>query len=132
MMAVRWTSARDGGASKAQRKERRSGRDRRADKDRRAGRDRRRQRRGIRDLYKTDLDRHLWSWARPGARKSGRAQDKSKGRRRTLASLVASAAGTLGAAGLSYYLWKRLREPEEPADPEHAQADLDEADFDYD
>jgi hypothetical protein len=33
------------------------------------------------------------------------------------------------AAGLSYFLYRRLREEEEPEDPEEGQADLDEADF---
>jgi hypothetical protein len=44
--------------------------------------------------------------------------------------VVASAAGALSAAGLSYFLYKRLREDELPEDPDDAQGDLDEADFD--
>ncbi len=128
MMAVRWISGPDGDAKKAGSRDRRSGEARRSGKDRPGSRGRH-HRRGIRDLYKTDLDRHLWSWVRPGARKKRREQTAQTRRRRTLAGFLASAAGTLGAAGLSFYLWKRLRSPEKPADPEHEQADLDEADF---
>ena len=54
----------------------------------------------MRDLYKTDLDRHLWAW--PKSKKPAR-------RRRTLVRLIASAAGMLGAAGLSYVAYKKLR-----------------------
>ncbi len=107
--------------------ERRSGRDRRASPERR-GRSRRDGRRSTSDLYQSDLDRHLWSWASPGAKK--RRKEKSKrARRRRFAGVVASAAGALSAAGLSYILYKRLRESELPDDPEDAQGDLDEADF---
>ncbi|UCF18558.1 MAG: hypothetical protein JSU87_11480 [Gemmatimonadota bacterium] len=128
-MAVRWISGPDGDAPKAKPGDRRSGEDRRSGKDRRGSRGRRHHRRGIRDLYKTDLDRHLWSWVQPGARKKRRQEAGQTRRRHTLAGLLASAAGTVGAAGLSYYLWKRLRTTEKSSDPEHEQADLDEADF---
>ena len=86
-------------------------------------------RRGIRDLYKTDLDRHLWSWAGPSAREKRRKEKRRRRRRRKLTGVVASAVGAVGAAGLSYFLYRRLREDERPLDPVHSQADLDEADF---
>ncbi len=85
--------------------------------------------RGIRDLYKTDLDRHFWSWASPSARNRRRKARARRRRRRTLAGIIASAAGALGAAGLSYALYRRLKEDDRPLDPEYAEADLDEADF---
>ena len=86
-------------------------------------------RRGIRDLYKTDLDRHLWSWASPSAREKRRKEKQRRRRRRKLTGVVASAVGAVGAAGLSYFLYRRLHEDERPLDPVHSQADLDEADF---
>ena len=86
-------------------------------------------RRSIRDLYKTDLDRHLWSWASPSAREKRRKEKQRRRRRRKFAGVVASAAGAVGAAGLSYFLYRRLREDDRPLDPIHSQADLDEADF---
>ena len=80
---------------------------RKKDSDRREGVDRRmsdrRKAKGrlhMRDLYKTDLDRHLWAW--PKSKKPAR-------RRRTMVRLIASAAGMLGAAGLSYVAYKKLR-----------------------
>lgn len=104
---------------------------RRRGKDRRTGRDRRKRRRDSRrstsDLYQSDLDRHLWSWATPGDKR--RRKEKSKReRRRRFAGVVASAAGALSAAGLSYILYRRLREDELPEDSDDVQ-DLDEADF---
>ncbi|KPK64975.1 MAG: hypothetical protein AMS21_05960 [Gemmatimonas sp. SG8_38_2] len=105
-------------------KERRSGKDRRAE----AAGDRK-DRGGVRELYKADLDRHLWSWARPSARQKRRKEKERRLRRRRLVGAVASAAGAVGAAGLSYFLYRRLRTDERPLDPEHAQADLEEADF---
>ncbi len=107
--------------------ERRSGRARRTGKERR-GRSRD-GRRSTSDLYQSDLDRHLWSWAGPGAKKRRKEKSRRK-RRRRFAGVVASAAGALSAAGLSYFLYKRLREDELPEDPDDAQGDLDEADFD--
>lgn len=86
-------------------------------------------RRSVRDLYKTDLDRHLWSWASPSAREKRRKEKERRQRRRKFAGVVASAAGAVGAAGLSYFLYRRLREDDRPLDPVHSQADLDEADF---
>ena len=69
-------------------------------------------RRHTRDLYKTDLDRHLWSWASPSARKEREKKRRSRARRRKVAGFVASAAGMLGAAGLSYVIYRRLRKDE--------------------
>lgn len=110
--------------------ERRSGYDRRSGKDRRAQprAPRHERRRRTRDLYKNDLDRHLWSWTSPAAeqRRKGR---KRRARRRTVAGIVASTIGAVGAAGLSVILLRSLREEDRPADPEHAEADLNEADF---
>ncbi len=105
--------------------------ERRSGKDRRTGRGRRGRsrdgRQSTEDLYQSDLDRHLWSWASPGAKR--RRKEKSKReRRRRLAGVVASAAGALSAAGLSYFLYRRLREDELPEDPDDVR-DLDEADF---
>ena len=90
--------------------------------ERRRSEGRRDGRRTIRDLYKTDLDRHLWT---PRAK---RDQEKKKRhrRRRTVAGLLASAAG---AVGLSFLLYRRLRKPARPYDPAHAEADLAEADL---
>lgn len=118
------------GAPKGEGDERRSGRERRAGKERRkrGGRD---GRRSTSDLYQSDLDRHLWAWASPGAKRRRKEKSKRK-RRRRFAGAVASAAGALSAAGLSYFLYKRLREDELPEDPDDAQADLDEADFEED
>ncbi len=115
------------GPPKGEGDERRSGGERRAGKERRKS-GRRDGRRSTSDLYQSDLDRHLWSWASPGTKR--RRKEKSKReRRRRFAGVVASAAGALSAAGLSYFLYKRLREDELPEDPNDAQADLDEADF---
>lgn len=109
--------------------ERRSGYDRRSGKDRRAQPSpRHERRRRTRDLYKNDLDRHLWSWTSPAAERR-RKERKRRARRRTVAGIVASTIGAVGAAGLSVILLRSLREAEGPADPEHAEADLDEADF---
>ena len=109
---------------------RRSAADRRGAKRRRAKSiPRDNDRRSIRDLYKTDLDRHLWSWASPSAREKRRKEKQRRRRRRKFAGVVASAAGAVGAAGLSYFLYRRLREDDQPLDPIHSQADLDEADF---
>jgi len=107
--------------------ERRSGTDRRTGRDRRE-RGRRDGRRSTSDLYQSDLDRHLWSWASPGAKRRRREKSK-RARRRRFAGAVASAAGALSAAGLSYLLYKRLREEELPEEDDDAVADLDEADF---
>ncbi len=107
-----------------------SARIRRRGRDRRTGKDRRK--RGSRrteELYQSDLDRHLWSWASPASAKKRRKEKARRERRRTVAGVVASAAGALSAAGLSYFLYKRLREDERPPDPDQAQGDLDEADF---
>ena len=79
-------------------------------------------RRTIRDLYKTDLDRHLWT---PRAKRD-QEKKKRRRRRRTVAGLLASAAG---AVGLSFLLYRRLRKPARPYDPAHAEADLAEADL---
>ncbi len=98
------------GPPKGEGDERRSGGERRAGKERRKS-GRRDGRRSTSDLYQSDLDRHLWSWASPGTKR--RRKEKSKReRRRRFAGVVASAAGALSAAGLSYFLYKRLREDE--------------------
>ncbi|NIN71570.1 MAG: hypothetical protein GTO46_06495 [Gemmatimonadetes bacterium] len=113
-------------APKGEGEERRTGRERRTGKERRGrGRD---GRRSTSELYQSDLDRHLWSWASPSAKRRRKEKSKRK-RRRRFAGVVASAAGALSAAGLSYILYRRLREDELPEDPEDAQGDLDEADF---
>jgi hypothetical protein len=114
------------------RAERRSGYDRRSGRDRRSSPSaaRHERRRQTRDLYKNDLDRHLWSWPteadEPGREKRKR---KRKTRRRTVAGIVASTIGAVGAAGLSIVLLRSLGGDDRPPDPEHAEADLDEADF---
>ncbi len=114
-MARSWlgTSERDG---KSKRGTRRDTGERRRNVGRRDGR------RTIRDLYKTDLDRHLWT---PRAKRD-QEKKKRRRRRRTVAGLLASAAGV----GLSFFLYRRLRKPAPPYDPAHAEADLVEADFD--
>jgi hypothetical protein len=110
--------------------ERRSGYDRRSGRDRRAQlvASRHERRRRTRDLYKNDLDRHLWSWASPPAERRRKVR-KRRARRRTVAGIVASTIGAVGAAGLSVILLRTLREEDRPADPEHVEADLDEGDF---
>ena len=111
--------------------ERRSGHDRRCGRDRRAqpSASRHERTRRTRDLYKNDLDRHLWSWTSPATEGRGKER-RRRARRRTVAGIVASTIGAVGAAGLSVILLRSLREEDKPADPEHAEADLDEADFD--
>jgi hypothetical protein len=134
-MAPLWLrrTDRNGGTPTAERKDRRRKSERRTGKDRRFGHDRRDGRRSIRDYYRSDLDRHLWSWTSPkSTRKKAPRRKKPErklARRRTLAGVVASAAGALSAAGLSYFLYRRLKKEELPDDPAAAQADLDEADF---
>ncbi len=95
----------------------------------RRGRDRARKKiradgdsRSMHDLYQSDLDRHFWAWGKKRARR----RRGTKRRRRRLAKLVASAAGALGAAGLSYFLLKRRHRDERPDDPEAAQGMSDE------
>ena len=92
----------------------------------------RRDRLDARDLYKNDLDRHLWAWPKPRSarRKKKKAGKTSDGRRRRVARLVASAAGMLGAAGVSYLVYRRLRKRDGDFrdDPEAAEADADLAD----
>lgn len=120
----RSSAQRKGNKERRDRVERRSGAERRA-AGRRDGR-----RRSIRDHYRNDLDRHFWTWASPSARKRRRQERERRRRRKTALGLIASAAGALGAAGLSVFLYRKLREEDErPIDPAHAQADLDEADF---
>ncbi|MDP2576285.1 MAG: hypothetical protein V3U63_01850 [Gemmatimonadota bacterium] len=115
------------GAKAKERTERRGDRDRR-----KSVRATRRDRLDARDLYKTDLDRHLWAWPKPKSarRKKKKAGKTSDGRRRRVARLVASAAGMLGAAGVSYLVYRRLRKRDGDFrdDPEAAQADGDLAD----
>lgn len=83
--------------------ERRGGKDRRKGRDRRSGEERRRSQRADdpRDLYQSDLDRHFWSWPIPSGRK------RKRRRRLKLAGVIASAAGLLGAAGISYFFYRR-------------------------
>jgi hypothetical protein len=81
--------------------------------------------RSIRDLYQSDLDRHLWSWAAPSAKEKRRKEKRKQRRRRRFARIVASAAGAVGAAGLSYFLYRKLRRDDRREDPTHAQADLE-------
>jgi hypothetical protein len=135
MISLKFDKKSSEGADKPVRKERRSGHDRRAGGDRRtappgerraAGR--RARGRRTRDLYKNDLDRHLWSWSSPAA-KQRRKKKKPRSRRRTMAGLLASAAGAAGAAGLSFFLYRKLREGEPPPDKADTGADLDEDDF---
>ncbi|KPK79871.1 MAG: hypothetical protein AMS25_11115 [Gemmatimonas sp. SM23_52] len=113
----------DAGASQATKDERRSVKERRSGEERRSGKDRRGDgsRLGIRDLYQSDLDRHLWSWASPSARKKRRKAKERHKRRRQLTGVLASAAGALSAAGLSYFIWRRFKKGEQPDDPEAAQ-----------
>jgi hypothetical protein len=127
MISLKFNKQSSEGVDKPVRKERRSGRDRRSGGDRRAipRGERRAGGRRTRDLYKNDLDRHLWSWSIP-ATAQRRKKKKRRSRRRTMAGLLASAAG---AAGLSFLLYRKLREGEPPAEPSDAAADLDEDDF---
>jgi len=130
MVSLRLFKKDDDGAQAAARFDRRSGHDRRSGRDRRAQSPTQRhgRRRRTRDLYKNDLDRHLWSWTSAAAERRRKVQ-KRRSRRRTVAGIVASAVGAVGAAGLSVLLLRRLREEELTPDPEHAEADLKEADF---
>jgi hypothetical protein len=131
MTPLKSKSRKDRAVLRSRTTERRSSAERRSGKDRRRSKAKRqRAGRSVRDLYKTDLDRHLWSWPVTSAKKK-RAKDRERRkRRRKFVGLVASAAGALGAAGLSYMLYRRLHEDEtRERDPDHAEADLDEADF---
>lgn len=111
-------------------KDRRSGSDRRHGNDRRVAEPPEATADDARNIYKHDLDRHLWSWSR-----SSRARVRNSDRRRKIrrrkkaAGLIASAAGALGAASLSFFLYRQLRDHDRSAAPE-ADADLDKADFD--
>ena len=94
-------------------RERRSGADRRSGEERRwSGAD------DPRDLYQSDLDRHLWSWPTPSRRKR-----KRKGRFKRV-GLIASAAGLIGAAGYLFYR-RRQDDAAANADPEDAQGSED-------
>lgn len=67
------------------------------------------------DLYQTDLDRHLWTFPGGASRRRKRAKRKKSVKRR-IARVVA---GTIGFAGLAYYLYRRSRgdadsRPKEP------------------
>ena len=107
----------------SRKKERRRGRDRRSDDGRRT------ESSETHDLYQSDLDRHLWSWTTD---KRGKKRRKRK-RRRKAARLVASAAGMLGAAGLSYFLYRKLRKGDRrPDDVDSAQAESDDDYYDED
>lgn len=130
MVSLRMLKKDDDSASGHAPVERRSGYDRRSGTDRRAkSRPRRRERRRrTRDLYKNDLDRHLWSWTSAAAERKRKVR-KRRNRRRTVAGIVASTVGAFGAAGLSVFLLRKLRDQELPPDPEDAEADLNEADF---
>ena len=114
-------------APRGQKRERRraAGRHRRGDRRRRNDR---RDGRNIRDLYKTDLDRHLWSWASPSAKKERKKRRRSRARRRKIAGLLASAAGMLSAAGLSYLVYRKLRKGDRPEDLITDPAEHDEDD----
>jgi hypothetical protein len=114
-----------GEATKKSKKERRSGNDRRSGRERRS---RRKRDRTKKPLYRDDLDRHLWSWA--GSKPSRKKREKATAeRKRKFAGVIASAAGALGAAGLSWFLYQKIRQEEQEEDPIARQADLDEADF---
>ncbi len=77
-------------------------------------------RRYIRDLYRSDLDRHLWALPVPKNNKK-RRKKKERDKRRRAARLLASAAGALGAAGASYWLYRRIRKSKHgDADPQSA------------
>lgn len=77
-------------------------------------------RRYIRDLYRSDLDRHLWALPVPKNNKK-RRKKKERDKRRRAARLLASAAGALGAAGASYWLYRRIRKSKRgDADPQSA------------
>jgi hypothetical protein len=130
MVSLRLFKRDDDGAPEGARTERRSGHDRRSGRDRRAERPPRRheRRRRTRDLYKNDLDRHLWSWTSAAAERRRKVR-KRRTRRRTVAGIVVSTVGAIGAAGLSFLLLRKLRDEELPPDPEEAEADLNEADF---
>jgi hypothetical protein len=114
---------RDGKHTKG--RERRRGEDRRR-RERRSGSERRQETegRGVSDLYRSDLDRHLWSW--PRKRKSEKASGEGRSK---IARIAASAAGAVGAIGLSWLVYRKLRKDEGAPDPEELQGDLDEADF---
>ncbi len=84
--------------------------------------------RSIRDLYQSDLDRHLWSWASPSAREKRRKEKRKRRRQRRVARILASAAGAVGAAGLSYFLYRKLRRNDRAEAAADAPADRDDAD----
>lgn len=87
-------------------------------------------RRYIRDLYRSDLDRHLW--ALPVAKNDKKRQKEREKRRRRAKRLFASAAGMLGAAGASYWLYRRIRKGKgEPDDQETTEADREPLDLPY-
>lgn len=77
-------------------------------------------RRYIRDLYRSDLDRHLWALPVPKDDKK-RRKKKERDKRHRATRLLASAAGMLGAAGASYWLYRRIRKSKHgDADPQSA------------
>ncbi len=77
-------------------------------------------RRYVRDLYRSDLDRHLWALPVPKNNKK-RRKKREHDKRRRAARLLASAAGALGAAGASYWLYHRIRKSKHgDADPQSA------------
>jgi hypothetical protein len=124
MSPLRFRKADPNGKAKGE-KERRRGSDRRRSRERRRAGERRRRDgdRHTRELYRSDLDRHLWSWA-------SSKTSRKKRKRRKATGVAASVAGALGAVGLSWFLYKKIRGEEREDDPIGEQVDLDEADFD--
>ncbi len=132
MSPLRLRKADPNGKAKGEKKERRRGSDRRKGRERRSrGQARGRDGDGhTRDLYRSDLDRHLWSWASSKTSRKKRKQKREAAeRRRNATGIAASVAGALGAVGLSWFLYKKIRGEEREDDPINRQGDLDEADF---
>ncbi len=110
----------------------REGKERRGRAERRRGRDRRvaaeAEAPSARDLYRSDLDRYLWSWpkSKPSTKKRKKAK-KAPSRRRSVVRILASGAGMVGAAGISYLLYRKLRNKESGLedDPLSAQAEVE-------
>ncbi len=116
---------RNGGARTSEGKERRRGAERRKGRERRVPAEA--EAPSVRDLYRSDLDRHLWSWPKSKPSKKRKKAKKAPSRRRNVVRILASGAGMVGAAGVSYLLYRKLRSKESGRedDPLSAQAEIE-------
>jgi hypothetical protein len=113
---------REGGKAVIKVKDRRSGRERRSGEERREAGD-------VSDLYRSDLDRHLWSWATPRRSRGKRGKlQKKKGGTRKVGIWTWAAGAAAAVAGLSFLLYRRRRKGDSARKASSAP-DLDEADF---